>query len=227
MHQHSGRRSAVATDSRRVLLVCLLVTIGLAHVLVGIAQAQPLRISEVLSAPLSDWDGDGEVDIVNDEWVEIVNVTNETLSLAHLYLRDATGDTYHYGFTGSLLPGQARLVTGTMAKIWQAGNNAGSSGLSLNNTGDRVELWSDDPAGTPVFVDVMQVPPHTAGPDRSVALDLATNSYVLHDGLSPYTGSLLPAGNGCPPSPGVAGTCDSEVGVTAESFGVIKSNFHD
>lgn len=227
MEQKNGLRSALGLDARRSLLLGLLVVAALAHVCVSAASAQPLRICEVLSAPLSDWDGDGEVDTVNDEWVEIVNVTDQVLSLEHHYLRDATGETYHYGFTGSLLPGQARVVTGTHAKIWQASNDAGSSGLSLNNSGDRVELWRDDPAATPILVDVIQVPPHTAVEDRAVALDLVTGQYVLHDGLSPYTGSAQPQGNGCPPNPGVAGTCDSEVGIDEESFGRIKADFRD
>ena len=227
MLEQNGPGSAVALDRRRVLVVCLMVTIALAHAIVGVASAQPLRISEVLSAPLSDWDGDGEVDSVNDEWFEIVNVTNETISLAHLYMRDGTGEAYHYGFSGTLIPGQARVVTGTMAKVWQAANNAGSSGLSLNNTGDRVELWRDDPDATPILVDVIQVPPHAAAPDRSIALDLVTGAYVLHDGLNPYNGSLFPGGNGCPPSPGVAGTCDAQVPVSDESWGKLKEAFND
>lgn len=227
MQSRVGRRAAVGRDARRILLVGLLVTIGLAHLCVSLASAQPLRISEVLSAPLSDWDGDGEVDTVNDEWVEIVNVTSQSLSLEHHYLRDATGDTYHYGFTGTLMPGQARVVTGTHAKIWQAANDAGSSGLSLNNTGDRVELWHDDPAASPILVDVIQVPPHAAAGDRSIALDLVTGAYVLHDGLAPYNGTLFPTGNGCPPSPGVAGTCDGQVPVTEESWSSVKGNYRD
>lgn len=216
--QHTSRALLGLLAVAAVGVVCLLP--------VAEAAAQPLRISEVLCGPRSDWDGDGEVDSRSDEWVEIVNVTDQTLSLEHLYLRDGTGEGYHYGFSGTLIPGQARVVTGTHAQIWQAANSTLSSGLSLNNTGERVELWLDDPAASPILMDVVDVPPHAAVDDRAYALDLDDGSYVLHDALAPYSGDFFPAGNGCPPSPGVAGTCDGSVPTAASSWGRVKGDYH-
>ena len=99
------------------------------------ASAQ-LLINELLAAPASDWNGDGEVDFKNDEWVEILNAGTAPVDLTGLYLKDASGDAYHYGFEGVLLPGEVRLVLGSDAVAWQAANDAGSTGLSLNNSGD-------------------------------------------------------------------------------------------
>lgn len=123
---------------RCIFTISLLCGGLLAGVLDAAAQ---LRITEVLSAPASDWDNDGAVDSKFDEWVEVTNTGDSPMDLQDIYLRDGTGTAWHYGFSGSLAPGASLLVTGTTSFQWQADNGAGTSALSLNNSGDRIELW--------------------------------------------------------------------------------------
>lgn len=187
--------------------------------------AAQLRISEVLSAPTEDYDLDGEVDSKSDEYVEVHNPSAETVQLANWFLRDGTGDAYHYGFAGSIPPGGTLVVTGTMSQVWQANNDAGTSGLSLNNTGDVVELWFADPESTPVLIDTVTVPPHAAQAGRSIALDFVTDEYVLHDALAPYGGASVPLATGCAPNPGIPGTCTGGVPTAARAWGALKADY--
>lgn len=219
-NQRLPHRSFVAG----VIFCCLSIALA-AQAGVPFNGGTPLRISEVLSAPTEDYDLDGEVDTKSDEFVEIINVGAEAVELTGWYLRDGTGDTYHYGFAGSIPIGGTLVVTGTMSQVWQADNDAGTSGLSLNNTGDTVELWYDDGVSNPVLGDAVVVPPHAASAGRSLALDVAADVYVLHDALAPYAGANLPAGTGCPPSPGIPGTCDLGVPAQARAWGALKADY--
>ncbi len=213
----------VRTKCARILwgilaLCCTLVTPGPARA--------DLRISEVLSSPASDWNGDGTVDFKSDEWVEIENIGPNVENLDGVYLRDGTGDAYHFGFSGSLAPGDVILVLGSDAVAWQAANGAGSSGLSLNNSGDRLELWRDlDSPRVLEVLDAIDIPAHAAVAERSYALDPVSLTMVLFDALAPYTGTLDPQGTGCAPSPGVANVCDSVVPTVEASVGDVKRDY--
>ncbi len=182
-------------------------------------------LNELLAAPARDWNGDGEVDYKNDEWVEILNTGNLTVDLTGLYLKDATGDAYHYGFSGSLAPGETMVVYGSDAVAWQAANDAGSSGLSINNGDEMLELWRDipDPRVLQV-VDFVPIPAHAGASDRAMGRLPDSLDWVLFDSLNPYSGELLPVGTGCEPSPGIPNSCDV-VPVKELSFGRIKA-FH-
>lgn len=205
-----------------IILLSVLVLGGSAQV----AHAQ-VHLTEVLSAPVSDWDGDGVVDSKLDEWIEVTNFGTSTVDLQDLYLRDGTGTAWHYGFSGTLDPGQSLLVTGAASLQWQADNAAGTSGLSLNNSGDLVELWSAPVGGTEVLVDSVQVPAHAAGSDRSMAWLEGTQSWILHDGLNPYGGDLVPTGTGCAPSPGLPNTCSAGVPLAGSSVGRLKAVYEE
>lgn len=186
-----------------------------------------VRLGEILSAPASDWDGDGTVDSKLDEWLEITNPGTTTVDLQDLYVRDGTGTAWHYGFSGTLAPGSTLLVTGAASLQWQTDNGAGSSGLSLNNSGDLVELWRAPAGGPEVLVDSVQVPGHAAGSDRALAWMDALGEWILHDGLNPYGGDLVPTGTGCAPSPGQPNTCNSGVPVTGSSVGRLKAVYEE
>jgi hypothetical protein len=182
-----------------------------------------LLINEVLSAPARDWNGDGEIDFKNDEWVEILNAGSAPVDLTGLYLKDATGDAYHYGFSGTLMPGEVLLVLGSDAVAWQAANDAGSTGLSLNNGGDTVELWRDVEFPRVLQVlDAVPITAHAAGSDRALGRLPESLDWVLFDELNPYSGDLLPLGTLCSPSPGGLNVC-SAVPAEESSFGYLKS----
>jgi len=210
----------VVNPTVRCLAAVLLLLLGLPA-----WSAAQVRISEVLAAPASDWNGDGEVDYKNDEWVEIENIGPQPAGLDGLYLKDATGDTYHYGFSGVLQPGEVLLVTGSMAVEWQAVNGAGSSGLSLNNGGDTLELWRDvaEPRVLEVL-DHLPIPSHAGGSDRALGRHPQNGEWVLFDGLNPYAGELLPPSTGCLPSPGTPNVCET-VPLDEATWGLLKS-FH-
>jgi len=182
-----------------------------------------LRLSEVLSAPASDWDGDGAVDSKLDEWIEVMNTGPDPVDLQEHYLRDGTGTAWHYGFSGTLLPGEVLLVTGAASVQWQAENSAGTSGLSLNNSGDVIELVHAPEGGAEMLVDTVTVPSHAAQADRAMAWHEATQTWILHDGNNTYGGELVPAGTGCPPSPAEANSCTSSVPLGASSVGRLKA----
>ena len=180
-------------------------------------------LNELVAAPASDWNGDGEIDYKNDEWVEILNTGNTAEDLTGLYLKDATGDAYHYGFQGSLQPGETLVVFGSDAVAWQAAHDAGSSGLSINNGNETLELWRDlpDPRVLQV-VDFVPIPAHAGVSDRAMGRLPDSLDWVLFDSLNPYSGDLLPTGTGCVPSPGTPNVCDV-VGVETLSFSRLKA----
>lgn len=214
------------TTMRRTMLAVIAWSLVLAVILDGDVARAELRLSEALSAPASDWDGDGTVDYKGDEWVEILNTGPAVEDLDGVFLKDATGDAYHYGFHGTLAAGEVLVVYGSDAVQWQADNGAGSSGLSLNNSGDGLELWRDI-AEPRIFqaLDMLPIPSHAAAADRSIGWSTATSSWVLHDGLNPYSGQALPGPTGCEPSPGVRNHCDGLVPVEASSWGTLKARF--
>lgn len=190
------------------------------------ARAQ-LRITEILSAPGMDWNSDGSVDSKLDEWVEITNTGTEPVDLQDVFLRDGTGTAWHYGFSGTLAPGEIALITGSASLQWQEANGAGTSGLSLNNSGDLVELWRAPEGGEASLLDAATVPGHAAASDRSYAWLQGQGIWILHDGLNPYGGNLVPTGTGCDPSPGQSNLCTAGVPIEDLSFGRVKAVWED
>lgn len=215
----------MARHRTRPLSILLLTLIVLAAGSVPEVGAE-VRISEVLSAPASDWNGDGEAEFKGDEWVEIHNPGPTVEVLDGLYLKDGTGDAYHYGFTGTLAPGEALVIYGSDAVAWQAANDAGSSGLSLNNGGDGLELWRDlaEPRVLQA-IDVIAIPAHAADADRALGWSETAGAWLLHDGLNPYAGELTPLGTGCAPTPGQANDCQAGVPVESTGWGRVKAHY--
>lgn len=213
-------------------LRCLTLPLALA-VLLGangllspsVAHAE-LLINEVLSAPTSDWNADGAVDFRNDEWVEILNTGPGVENLEGVYLRDGTGTEYHYGFTGTLAPGEVRVVFGHQSVEWQTAHSLTATGLSLNNGGDRVELWRD--TTNPIVLqplDVVVVPAHGAAEERALGRDMVALGWLLFDALNPYTGAAQPGSTGCSPSPAHGNECGPSVPVAQEHWGALKARF--
>ncbi|HEX9641159.1 MAG TPA: lamin tail domain-containing protein [Candidatus Krumholzibacteria bacterium] len=197
----------------------------LCAILAGEAQGG-LLLNEILSSPDSDWDGDGLLSSRDDEWVEIVNTGPGSEALDGLYLRDGTGTAFHFGFSGSLEPGEVLIVFGKDAYAWQQANGAGSSGLSLNNTGDLVELVRD--TGDPdlaAIVDAVQVPSQAAANERALGRAPGGGRWLLLDGLSPYSGTAEPGATGCAPTPSLANDCSGIVPVHSIGMGGLKAKY--
>lgn len=188
-------------------------------------------INEVMADPASDWNGDSTYSYKYDEWVEIYNAGNEAVNLASFWLGDADSSLL-YNFTGGLGAGRHRIVYGSDAVEWQSANGKPTVGLRLNNSGDTVMLWRvpEDSTGLPlngaqaepVLEDSYPYISHEAENDRSTGLlPDGGSSRMLFDGLNPYTGSQIPQGEGCVPTPGGRNGCPTPV--ERRSWGSVKT----
>jgi hypothetical protein len=184
-------------------------------------------LGEVLADPASDWDGDGEVDSKLDEWLEVRNTGAETVSLTSYYVRDGLGETPHLNLFGVLAPGEVAVFYGYHAVAWQRENGAGSSGLSLNNGGDTVQLLQVDPADPDslLVVDEHAYPDHCGDDDRATGRVPEVDGWLLFDGLNPYSGDTEPLGTGCEPSPGVPNECAESTPVEAAAWSAVKDHW--
>jgi hypothetical protein len=184
------------------------------------AATAQVRLNEILAGPARDWDGSGAFSSRDDEWIEIVNTGAAAADLAGFFVTD--GDTLpRYAFSGPLAPGATLLVTGRMSYDWERANGQPAFGLSLGNSGDSVLLWQVSGPDT-VLVDAYTYKSHEAAADRASGRATDTGEWQLFDSLSPYTGTLLPQGNRCAPTPGSPNVCTSTP-ARARSWGEVKS----
>jgi hypothetical protein len=142
----------------------------------------------------------------DDEWIEVVNTAAEALDLSAYLLTDSDR-LPRYAFSGTLAPGERRLVFGRQSYDWEKAYGYPAYGLSLANTGDTVMLWQVAGAET-LLVDAYAYQSHEAAADRAVGRRPDGGPWVLFDGLNPYVGTTPPLGTGCTPTPGLANVCD-------------------
>jgi hypothetical protein len=210
----------------RLIYVGLVSLVALALQIPGVAApacAQSLQINEILAGPARDWDGSGTFSSRDDEWVEVRNGGAAVLTLDGFMLTD--GDSIpRFAFTGTLAPGERRIVFGGDALAWERASGYPAFGLSLGNTGDSVLLWQVVGPDT-LLVDSYAYRSHEAAADRSAArLPEDGGAWVLFDGLNPYTGTTPPQGNGCAPTPAAANLCDTTPAAGA-TWGTVKARY--
>ena len=183
----------------------------------------PLKLNEILAGPARDWDGSGTFSSRDDEWVEIVNTGATPIVLDGFFITD--GDSIpRFALSGSLDGGAYMLVTGKQAFDWEKTTGHPAFGLSLGNSGDSAMLWQVVGAET-LLVDSYTYKSHEAAADRAIGRSPdRTGAWVLFDSLNPYSGTTLPKGNGCAPTPGSANLCDLTP-VRRSSWGAIKAIF--
>lgn len=203
------------------LAVLLLLALSLPAALPVPARAA-LRLNEILAGPARDWDGSGVFSSRDDEWLEVLNAGVTAVDLAGYFVTDADSIP-RYEFSGTLPPGALALVTGKAAYDWERVVGRASVGLSLNNSGDSVLLWHVQGPDT-VLVDGLTYRSHEAAADRAIGRSVDTGEWQLFDALNPYTGTLLPAGNRCAPSPGQTNQCVLTP-TRATTWGRIKTLF--
>lgn len=205
------------------IFLCLLLT----AILPRNAEAQ-IRLNEIVADPASDWNADGAVNSRSDEWVEIVNVGASAVDLSFYRLGDLSGGTdWRYGFTGSIMPGEVRIVYGSDAVQWQIDNGYPAFGLSLNNAGDTVFLFRLAGKDT-VVVDQYAYRAFEVEDDRAIGRDPdGTGDWVIFDALNPYGGSTPPFGNDCVPTPGRTNVCSDSVPVEDSTWGAVKALYSD
>jgi len=181
-----------------------------------------LQINEILAAPARDWDGSGAFSSRDDEWVEVVNAGDAPLSLDGFLITDADSIP-RYALSGTLAAGAVLLVSGKMSYDWEKLVGQPAFGLSLGNTGDAVILWKVTGADT-VVVDAYTYRSHESAADRSVGRAIDIHEWQLFDALNPYTGTLLPAGNHCAPTPATVNTCGSTPALPT-TWGALKERY--
>ena len=115
------------------------------------------------------------------------------------------------------------LVTGAMSVAWEHATGHPAFGLSLSNTGDKVMLWQVVGSDTSL-VDSYAYKTHEAAADRAVGRTPDGSEWKLEDQLNPYTGTTLPSGTGCSPTPGAPNTC-GVVAVGRTSWGRVKAMY--
>lgn len=115
-----------------------------------------LVINEIQADPdltFGDANGDGVADPLEDEFVEIVNVTGSTVDLSGWTLRDSSGVRHNFPPYSLVIDQCAVLIFGGGLPAGNFGGSlvqlASSGGLGLNNGGDSVALV--DPSEVAVF----------------------------------------------------------------------------
>lgn len=184
------------------------------------AAAAELQINEVLAGPARDWDGNGAVSTRDDEWVEVRNVSGASLDLAGFLITD--GDSIpRFALSGTLGPGERRIVFGRESYDWERANGQPAFGLSLANSGDAVVLWHVVGPDT-LVVDAYTYKSHEAAADRSVGRLDDEGPWSLFDGLNPYTGTLQPGPTGCNPTPAAVNQCTA-TSTRRSTWGALKT----
>jgi len=184
-----------------------------------------LQVHEVLGDPASDWDGDGEIDFKGDEWVEIINIGDQAVTLDDIWLKDALGDDPHMRLSGELAAGAILVVYGSEVVVWQSENGAGSSGLSLNNGGDTVYIMQGPAPDQLVEIDSVLYLDHEAEDDRASGRHIDGGTWMLFDALNPYDGLQDPLTTLCLPSPGEPNDCVPLVPAEGRTWGEVKELF--
>jgi hypothetical protein len=184
--------------------------------------AAEVRLNEILGDPVTDWNGDGNVDSKLDEWVEIVNTGTSAVDLSQYRISDASAaESFRFALEGTIGPGEVKVYYGSDVVAWQAANGVAQFGLSLNNSGDTVTLYEVNGADISV-ADARQYATAEVANDRSTGrMPNGTGDWVIFDGLNPYTGSQPPVATGCNPSPGDTVACPTPT--QASTWGRVKA----
>ncbi|MBN2071956.1 MAG: lamin tail domain-containing protein [Candidatus Krumholzibacteriota bacterium] len=181
-------------------------------------------INEIMADPARDWDGDGEYNYRDDEWIEILNTGSSGVDLSGYLLSDGeSAPVWRFGFSGMLMPGSVMVVFGSDSRAWEESNDQPVYGLSLNNAGDQVSLYRVADGDT-ILVDHLVFSDKAAEDDRTLGRSLAdTWRWELYDAYNPCTGTCDPAGNGCLPTPGHSNGCITAAG--EDTWGSIKQKY--
>ncbi len=153
-------------------------------------------LNEVLPAPSADWNSNGIPSSTEDEWVELYNAGASPVDVDGWFLADAT-DTPRIGLSGSIVPGEHLFLTGEMSVDWESEFGHPAVGLSLNNSGDTVSLFSVA-AGETLLVEAYTY--------EASAVDSDVSLGRLPDGAVDWMpfDALAPGGVGPQPTPGGA-----------------------
>lgn len=160
-----------------------------------------------------DTNCDGIVTGTNDEFIEFVNVSNKTLDLTGLTIKDGGNPTatppvppqleFTFGAATNVGPGSLTLAPGKAVVVWAGGAPAcpgvtnwftpvlTQGTLSLNNAGDTITLATGD--ATPVTIATTTYATATQAVSFNLNPDaMAGSTYALHTALTGAVGSYSP-----------------------------------
>ena len=160
-----------------------------------------------------DTNCDGVVTGTNDEFIELVNVSNKTLDLTGLTIHDAGAPQanppvppqlqFTFGAATNVGPGSLTLAPGKAVVIWAGGAPAcagvtnwftpvATQGtLSLNNAGDTITLATG--GATPVTIATTTYMTATQAVSFNLSPDaMSGTTYVLHNTLTGVTAGYSP-----------------------------------
>jgi len=178
-------------------------------------------INEFMADPASDWspsDGDDVYDSLDDEWIELMNTGGEAVDMTGWRLRDAVSDSsWKFEFSGTLGASDIIVLYGNEAYIWEDSNGYTRNGLSLNNSGDTIELVRPD--GT-VATSVEYGSGEVRDDCSYGRMPDGGSQWAMYDGLNPTS----PPETGLVPTPG-----ESNVGSPVEerTWGRIKALYRE
>jgi hypothetical protein len=200
---------------------------AVALLLVPAAGYASLCVNEIMADPASDWDGDGDYDYKDDEWVELYNSGPGHVDL-HEYGLSDDQELWTYGFEeGDVLAvGEAIVIYGSESVVWQQAHGYSTYGFRMSNDGDVVILWQFTGTDT-LLVDTHTFNTYEADDDRSTGRNPdGVGEWEIFDALNPYGGSTPPLGNGLEPTPGLPNTEDPPpVPVQRGTWGQVKGLF--
>ena len=200
---------------------------AVALLLVPAAGYASLCVNEIMADPASDWDGDGEYDYKDDEWVELYNSGPGHVDL-HEYGLSDDEELWTYGFEeGDVLAvGEAIVIYGSESVAWQQAHGYSSYGFRMSNDGDVVVLWQFTDTDT-LLVDTHTFNTYEADDDRSTGRNPdGVGEWEIFDALNPYGGTTPPLGNGLEPTPGLPNSGEEPpVSVQRGTWGQVKGLF--
>ncbi|MFV1884234.1 MAG: lamin tail domain-containing protein [Balneola sp.] len=141
-----------------------------------------------------DANNNGSVGSVSDEFLEIINSADTTISLDNWIIADNTADRHVIPSGTNLLPGQALVVFGQDSFTGDFGGatvqGASTSSLSLNNSGDKLSIKS--PAND--VITFLEYPGDESGVSITLNPDITGDSLVSHSTADTDDNSLFSPG---------------------------------
>ncbi len=141
-----------------------------------------------------DANNNGSVGSVSDEFLEIINTADTTITLDQWIIADNSSDRHVIESNTNILPGQALLVFGQASFDGVFGGStvqaASTNALSLNNSGDKIYIKT--PAND--IVTYLEYPGDESGVSITLNPDITGDSLVSHSTADTDDNSLFSPG---------------------------------
>lgn len=141
-----------------------------------------------------DANNNGSVGSVSDEFLEIINSADTTISLDNWIISDNSADRHVIPSGTNLLPGQALVIFGQNSFTGDFGGatvqGASTSSLSLNNSGDKLSIKS--PAND--VITFLEYPGDETGVSITLSPDITGDSLIAHSTADTDDNSLFSPG---------------------------------